>query len=74
MGIFAFIIVGLFISLWVISLKDAYSLQLRIEKGKKALSFREELSQFLDKKFYQTVLFLPVLAVRLIQLPYESNF
>lgn len=63
MGIFAWIIVALFIALWVVSLRDAYSLQLRIESGKKALSFREELSQFLDKKFYKTVLFLPVLGV-----------
>lgn len=63
MGIFAWIVVGVFISIYVMNLKGAYQLQLRIESGKKALSFREELAQLLDKKFYITVLALPVLGV-----------
>ena len=63
MGIFAWIVVGVFISIYVMNLKGAYQLQLRIESGKKALSFREELAQLLDKKFYITVLTLPVLGV-----------
>ncbi|MGN0427336.1 MAG: carbohydrate ABC transporter permease [Agathobacter sp.] len=63
MGIFAWIVLGVFISLYVMNLKGAYQLQLRIESGKKALPFREELAQLLDKKFYITVLALPVLGV-----------
>ena len=63
MGIFAWIVLGVFISLYVMNLKEAYQLQLRIESGKKALPFREELAQLLDKKFYITVLALPVLGV-----------
>ena len=63
MGIFAWIVVGVFIGLYVMNLKDVYQLQLRVESGKKALPFREELAQLLDKKFYITVLALPVLGV-----------
>lgn len=63
MGIFAWIVLAVFISLYVMNLKGAYQLQLRIESGKKALPFREELAQLLDKKFYITVLALPVLGV-----------
>lgn len=63
MGIFAWIVLAVFISLYVVNLKGAYQLQLRIESGKKALPFREELAQLLDKKFYITVLALPVLGV-----------
>ena len=63
MGIFAWIVLAVFISLYVMNLKGAYQLQLRIESGKKVLPFREELAQLLDKKFYITVLALPVLGV-----------
>lgn len=63
MGIFAWIAVGLFIFVYVNNVRGAYQLQLRIESGEKVLSFREELAQLLDKKFYVTVLILPVLGV-----------
>lgn len=38
-------------------------MQKRVEQGKQILTFREELSEFLDKKFYVTVLVLPVIGV-----------
>lgn len=63
MGIFAWIVVGVFISLYVMNLKSAYQLQLRMESGRKPLPFRRELAQLLDRKFYVTVLVLPVLGV-----------
>lgn len=63
MGIFAWIVLGVFISLYVMNLKSAYQLQLRIESGKRPLPFSRELSQLLDRKFYVTVLVLPVLGV-----------
>lgn len=63
MGIFSWIVVAVFLCLYVMNLKGAYQLQLRIESGKKALTFRKELAQLLDKKFYITVLVLPVLGV-----------
>lgn len=63
MGIFAWIVIGVFLSLYVTNLKGAYRLQLRIESGKKALPFKKELASLLDRKFYVTVLVLPVLGV-----------
>ena len=63
MGIFAWIVFGVFIMLYRLKLKDVYSMQKRMEQGKHRLTFREEIGQLLDKKFYILVLALPVLGV-----------
>lgn len=63
MGIFAWIVLAAFLYLYQLNLKDAYHTQKIIENGKRPLSFKEELAQLLDKKFYITVLILPVLGV-----------
>lgn len=63
MGILAWIILAAFIYLYRLNVRDAYSMQQRIEHGKPVRSFREEALQLLDKKFYITVLVLPVVGV-----------
>lgn len=63
MGIFAWIVLAAFLVIYVGNVKDAYAMQKRVEQGKQILTFREELSEFLDKKFYVTVLVLPVIGV-----------
>ncbi|MCM1145040.1 MAG: sugar ABC transporter permease [Blautia sp.] len=63
MGIFAWIVAAIFLYLYQMNLKDAYRIQQCVETGKKPVSLREELAQLLDKKFYITVLTLPVLGV-----------
>ncbi len=63
MGIFAWIVAAVFIYLYQMNLKDAYHTQKIIESGKGLTPFKEELAQLLDKKFYITVLALPVLGV-----------
>lgn len=63
MGIFAWIVAVVFFYLYQMNLKDAYRMQKVIEAGKTPASLKEELSQLLDKKFYITVLTLPVLGV-----------
>lgn len=63
MGIFAWIVAAVFIYLYQMNLKDAYHTQKIIESGKGLTPFKEELAQLLDKKFYITVLTLPVLGV-----------
>ena len=63
MGIFAWIVAGTFIVLYRMNLKDAYAMQKRIEQGQKCLTFCQEISQLLDKKFYVLVLVLPVIGV-----------
>lgn len=63
MGIFAWIVAAVFLYLYRLNLKDAYRVQKEIEAGKTPAPFREELKQLLDKKFYITVLTLPVLGV-----------
>lgn len=63
MGIFAWIVAVVFFYLYQMNLKDAYRMQKVIEAGKTPASLKEEFSQLLDKKFYITVLTLPVLGV-----------
>ena len=63
MGIFAWVVVAAFLYLYQLNIKDAYQMQKAFEAGKRPLSFKEELAQLLDKKFYITVLTLPVLGV-----------
>lgn len=63
MGIFAWIVIAAFLCVYALNVKDAYHMQKTVESGKKPLSFREEAAQLLDKKFYITVLALPVAGV-----------
>lgn len=63
MGIFAWIVLAAFLCIYSMNVKDAYTMQKRVEHGKELLSFKEEVKQLLDKKFYAIVLILPVLGV-----------
>lgn len=63
MGILSVIAVLCLCVCYLSNVKDAYETQKICEKGGKPASFREDLKQFLDKKFYKTVLFLPILGV-----------
>ncbi|KSV58723.1 carbohydrate ABC transporter permease [Acetivibrio ethanolgignens] len=63
MGILAWIVLGVFLTLYRLNLKDVYQMQKRKEQGKPLLTFRQEVAQLLDKKFYVMVLALPVIGV-----------
>lgn len=63
MGIFAWIVLFVFLGLYVSNLKDAYRSQKLAMAGKPQPRFLEELAEFADKKFYVMVLVLPVLGV-----------
>lgn len=63
MGILAVIAI-LFLGICYLSnVRDAFETQRLCEKGGRPASFLEDLRQLLDKKFYKTVLFLPILGV-----------
>ena len=63
MGIFAWIVLAVFVVLYRLNLKDAYSMQKRKEQGRTLLTFRQEIAQLFDKKFYVMVLALPIIGV-----------
>lgn len=63
MGIFAFIILILYLVIYWGNVKDARKTQLRVENNRKPLSFKEEMKALFDERFYVTALFLPVLGV-----------
>ena len=63
MGIFAWIVLAALVCLYCWNVKDAYRMQKLEEQGKPLPTFRQELAELLDKKFYVTVLILPVIGV-----------
>lgn len=63
MGILSFIAIAFLIICYVSNVRDAYSTQERIARGGKPAKLKKDLKQLLDKKFYKTVLFLPILGV-----------
>lgn len=63
MGILSVIAIIFLIVCYVSNIKDAYATQKICEKGGRPSTFKEDLKQLLDKKFYKTVLFLPILGV-----------
>lgn len=68
LGIFAWLIVAAFIYVYVLNIKDAIYIEERLSTGKKPKSFIEEVRELLDKKFYITVLFLPVIGVAIFNI------
>ena len=63
MGVLAWIVTILYIVCYIANIKDAYATQHRVEAGGTPRRFKEELAELLDAKFYQTVLFLPIVGV-----------
>ncbi|MEG2117334.1 MAG: sugar ABC transporter permease, partial [Clostridia bacterium] len=63
MGLFAWILVALYIALYVGNIKDVFHTQLLVESGKKPPKFKAEFAQLFDKNFYKTALALPVIGV-----------
>ena len=63
MGVLAWIVTILYIVCYIANIKDVYATQQRVEAGGTPRRFKEELAELLDAKFYQTVLFLPIVGV-----------
>lgn len=63
MGIFAWCVLAAFLFFYIMNISDACRMQKRLEQGKRNLTFKEEVIQFWDKKFYITVLVLPAAGV-----------
>lgn len=63
MGVLAWIVTALYIAAYISNIRDVCATQQRVEVGGAPKRFREELAELLDSKFYQTVLFLPIVGV-----------
>lgn len=63
MGVLAWIITALYVMIYLSNVKDAYATQKCLALGGKPKTFRQELAELLDGKFYKTVLFLPIIGV-----------
>ncbi len=63
MGILSFAAIILFINCYIANIKDTYHTQKLKKQGEKPPTFREDIKEFMDKKFYKTALFFPILGV-----------
>lgn len=63
MGVFAVLMIMLYIGIYVVNVKDAYAVQCAKDTLKRPESFKSELASLVDKNFYKTALTLPVLGV-----------
>lgn len=63
LGILSVIFIIVYFALYISNIKDAYNTQLRIEDGKGPRTLTEDIKDLLDKKFYKTTLFLPIIGV-----------
>lgn len=61
LGIFAIFITAFFIFMYISNVKDTDNTRKEILMGNEPKKFKEELKDLLDKKFYKTVLFIPIM-------------
>lgn len=62
-GTLSILITLLFIAIYVANTKSAYEAEIAIKEGRKNLTLKEELQDFLDGKYHVTLLSLPVLLI-----------
>ena len=61
LGLLSIALLILFIWLYISNIKDCYNTSKNMIKGEKPKTFKDDLKDLLDKKFYKTVLFFPLL-------------
>ncbi len=61
LGLLSIALLILFIGLYISNIMDCYNTSKNIIKGEKPKTFKDDLKDLLDKKFYKTVLFFPLL-------------
>ena len=62
-GIFPIFVILLFVYAWVSAVKSAYTCQVKIEKGKKPNSMREDIASLFDGQIHKLLLFMPLVCV-----------
>lgn len=62
-GVCAVLVIIAFLSIYFSSIKSGKEARECIEKGKKPLSFRQDIQALFDRRLYRTMLFVPILCV-----------
>lgn len=63
LGVFAWILLVIFVCVWVSNIKDSMFTLREVRKGKKPRNFQRSIQGMLDEKFYMTSLAVPVFGV-----------
>ncbi len=61
LGLMSLTLLILFVAMYISNVRDCYNTSQKIIRGEKPQTFKDDLKDLLDKKFYKTVLFLPLL-------------
>ncbi len=62
-GVVGLVVIALFFVVWQVQIKESYENDLRIRKGERLSTFREDLRLFFNEKFYIPLLSLPFLGL-----------
>jgi len=62
-GVCTLLIITIFLNIYILNIKSAYKIEKLNKKNIKLPSFKEDILEFLDKKFHITLLTLPVTGV-----------
>ena len=62
-GIFTVFVILLFVYVWMSAVKSAYACQVKIEKGKKPNSIRQDIASLFDGQIHKLLLFMPLVCV-----------
>lgn len=68
LGLMSLVLLILFIALYILNVRDVYNTSKLVLRGEKPKTFKQDLKDLLDKKFYKTVLFLPILGTIIFSL------
>lgn len=63
MGIFAFIILAVYLIIYWSNVKDVYRTQMRVDKNLPIIPFKKEIRRLFNEQFHVPALFLPILGV-----------
>ncbi len=62
-GVVSLVVVVVFFLLWAMNVRGSYENDVRIRKGQKLATFREDVKSLLDERFHATLLTLPLVGL-----------
>lgn len=62
-GVVSLVIVAIYLIVWAMSIKGSYENDLRLRKGERLASFREDILSLINERFYIPLLLLPFLGL-----------
>ncbi len=62
-GVVSLVVVVAYVFVWTMNIKGSYENDIRLQKGQKLATFKEDLKSLLDERFHATLLLLPMIGL-----------